>query len=182
VELLNLLRPTVAVSVYIVFIAHALALHPHARQSLAAGKPGYRRAFVDEVRRFYPFFPSLMARVRQDFEWRGAVFRRGRRVLLDLYGTNHHPEWWEQPEAFRPERFLGLAPNPWSFIPQGGGVHAGGHRCPGEWITIALMEAATGLLAGRMLYDLPAQDVSLDFGRMPALPKRGLMMRVKGMR
>ena len=179
VELLNLLRPTVAVSVYILLIAHALALHPPPAASLA--EPRYRRAFVDEVRRFYPFFPALMARVRQDFEWRGAAFTKGRRVLLDLYGTNHHPDWWELPESFRPERFLGLAPNPWSFIPQGGGVAAAGHLCPGDGITIALMEAAVELLARRMRYTLPPQDLSLDFRRMPALPRSKVVIDVKGM-
>jgi fatty-acid peroxygenase len=175
VALLDLLRPAVAASAYIAFNVHALALHPHAAESLAARPTVHTRAFVDEVRRFYPFSPPLTARVRQDFEWRGAVFRRSRRVLLDPFGTNHHPEWWEQPEAFRPERFLGLAPNPWSFIPQGGG-----RRGPGESMTIALMEAAAGLLARRMDYALPAQDLSVDFARVPALPKSGVAMRVTG--
>jgi fatty-acid peroxygenase len=177
VALLDLLRPAVAASAYIAFIVHALARYPHAAESLSARPSVYARAFVDEVRRLYPFSPPLTARVRQDFEWRGAVFRRGRRVLLDLYGTNHHPEWWEQPEAFRPERFLGLAPNPWSFIPQGGGP-----RAPGESMTIALIEAASGLLAMRMDYVLPAQDLSVDFAHVPALPKSGVVMRVTGMR
>ena len=102
-------------------------------------------------------------------------------MLLDLYGTNHHPDWWELPESFRPERFLGLAPNPWSFIPQGGGVAAAGHLCPGDGITIALMEAAVELLARRMRYTLPPQDLSLDFRRLPALPRNGIVIAVQGM-
>lgn len=88
VELLNVLRPTVAVSVYIVFAAHALHEHPECAEKLAA-QSDYAPLFVQEVRRFYPFFPAVMARVRNAFEWRGYRFERGARAMLDLYGTNH---------------------------------------------------------------------------------------------
>lgn len=79
VELLNVLRPTVAVSVYIVFIAHALHQHPECRQKVQTGEDGYPELFVQEVRRFYPFFPVGVARVRRDFEWRGYRFSQGTR-------------------------------------------------------------------------------------------------------
>lgn len=55
VELLNVTRPTVAVSVYIVFVAHALHLFPKRVPESANGDCAAR--FVEEVRRFYPFFP-----------------------------------------------------------------------------------------------------------------------------
>jgi fatty-acid peroxygenase len=109
VELLNVLRPTVAVSVYVVFAAHALHLNPEVRLRLCAGDERYRRAFVQEVRRFYPFFPAAAARVRDDFEWRGLRFPRGTLTLLDLYGTNHDPRTWAAPDVFRPERFVNRA-------------------------------------------------------------------------
>src|SRR3546814_15474251 len=83
VELLNILRPTVAVSVFITFTAHALHQLPACRQNLQADD-GYLECFVQEVRRFYPFFPAVMAHVRRDFEWKGYRFPRGRRVVLDL--------------------------------------------------------------------------------------------------
>jgi fatty-acid peroxygenase len=43
------------------------------------------------------------------------------------------------------------------------------------------MEAATELLARRMRYEMPAQDLSLDFRRMPALPRSGVVLKVMGM-
>ena len=75
VELLNVIRPTVAVSVYITFVAHALHEYPECRRQLEAGEEGYAELFVQEVRRFYPFFPAVGARVQHDFEWRGYQFR-----------------------------------------------------------------------------------------------------------
>lgn len=167
VELLNLLRPTVAVSVYIVLLAHAAHSFPETVPA-ADDAEGLER-FVQEVRRFYPFFPALMARVRQDFDWEGVAFPRARRVLLDLHGTNMAQEWGD-PQAFRPGRFAGHDHDPFLLVPQGGGDHHRHHRCPGETITLALMKLALQMLTARLAFDVPEQDLELDRSRMPALP------------
>ena len=117
VEVLNVLRPTVAIAVYITFIAHALHRDPAVRRKIEAGEERYDDLVVQEVRRFYPFFPSVMARVRHGFEWNGYAFPRGHRVVLDLYGTNHDTRTWNDPEAFRPERFRRWDGSPFNFIP-----------------------------------------------------------------
>jgi len=176
VELLNVLRPTVAVAVFITFAAVAVATYPRSRARLEAGEPGYDELFVHEVRRFYPFFPSIAATVRQDFEWRGYRFPRGRRTILDLYGTDHDPRVWQEPERFEPERFRDWNGSPFTFIPQGPGDHERNHRCPGEWITIALMRQAVTFLATRLRYELPEQDLAIDRSKLPPLPRSGFVM------
>jgi fatty-acid peroxygenase len=177
VELINVLRPTVAVAVYIAFEALALQEYPECRQKLRhRGNEDYVEWFVQEVRRFYPFFPSLVARVRSTFDWKGYTFPKGRRVILDLYGTNRDPRAWERPEEFRPERFAAVPCDSFAFIPQGGGDHETGHRCAGEWMTIELMKRAARFLANGMNYDVPSQDLSIDMARLPALPGGGFIM------
>ena len=181
VELINVLRPTVAVSVFITFAALALHQHPGCREKLRAGEDGYADLFAQEVRRFYPFFPAVMARVRHDFEWKGYRFPAGRLVALDLYGTNHDPRTWEEPEAFRPERFRLWDKSPFNFIPQGGGDHHKNHRCPGDSISVELIKVASGFLAGSVAYDVPEQDLSIDFARLPALPRgRFVICNIRG--
>ncbi|MGC5021958.1 cytochrome P450 [Micromonospora sp. DT47] len=175
VELLNVLRPTVAVDRYVVFAALALHDHPAWRDRVRAGDD-VAECFVQEVRRYYPFFPVAAARVRRSFDWQGHHFPEGRRVLLDLYGTNHHPELWPEPERFRPERFTGWRGDPYGFVPQGGGEHLGGHRCAGEWITIELMKRAVTLLTGAMRYEVPPQDLALDLSRIPTMPPSGFLI------
>lgn len=170
VELINLLRPTVAIARYIVFTAVALHHYPHHRPAADADEDEVTR-FVQEVRRFYPFFPFVAARVRRTFEWEGWRFEKGRRVLLDLYGTNHDARTWRQPQVFDPQRFKQWKDDAFNFIPQGGAGHEQGHRCAGEWITIQLTKAALRLLTGAMRYDVPPQDLSIDLSRMPAIPK-----------
>ena len=177
VELLNVLRPTVAVGRYVAFAALELHENPRCRELLRAGKEGYDRLFVQEVRRFYPFFPFAAARVRKTFTWRGLRFPRGRRVLLDLYGTNHDPAVWGRPDAFIPERFYEWDGSPYNFIPQGGGEHYGGHRCAGEWLTISLLETAVSFLARSLRYTVPPQDLRVSLSRLPAEPRSRFVIR-----
>lgn len=187
VELINLLRPTVAVANFIVFAALALHEHPECRARLAGGTGGtagsgqggeqYLTWFAQEVRRFYPFFPVIGGKVLEPFAWRGRQFDKGEWVLLDLYGTNHDGRSWEQPEVFNPERFRTAAITPYNLVPQGAGEYANTHRCPGEPATVAIVKAAVRLLASAMSYDVPDQDLSIDLGKMPALPKSRFIMR-----
>jgi len=171
VDLLNVLRPTVAIGRYIVFAALALDDHPEQLQKLRDGGSDYIHLFTQEVRRFYPFFPFAGARVRHDFEWQGYPFPAGRRVLLDLYGTNRDPALWDQPDQFRPERFQHWQENAFDFIPQGGGDHRTNHRCAGEWLTIRLMKRSLNFLVHRLDYQVPEQDLSFSLARFPTLPK-----------
>jgi fatty-acid peroxygenase len=176
VELLNLLRPTVAVSVYVVQGAHALQAQPDWRAPLAAGDRGLTHAFVQEVRRFYPFFPAVAARTACDFQWHGFQFTAGTRTLLDLHGTNRDPRVWEAPDTFRPERFLGREPGPFDMVPQGGARAEDHHRCPGEGITSCVLGHLLQRLAASD-YELPAQDLRIRYDRMPAIPASGFVMR-----
>lgn len=178
VELLNVLRPIVAVSVFVTWCQHALVLHPHLR-SLLHSDSGVL-AFVQEVRRFYPFFPAATARVHGAFEAGGLAFKDGERVLLDLYGTNRDPQRWDEPDAFRPARFLDAAPDPYSFVPQGGGDAARHHRCPGEDFAVALMALAVRMLADGASCDAAGADLAIDMRRLPALPRSGLRVRGLG--
>ncbi|MGW0436061.1 cytochrome P450 [Micromonospora sp. NPDC003197] len=176
-ELLNILRPVVAVDRFITFAALALHLHPRCRQQLSERPdPEAARRFTQEVRRFYPFFPAVVARVRTDFDWNRVRFPQGRRVLLDLYGTDHDPRLWPDPEQFRPERFVDRPEDPWTLIPQGGGDHHVDHRCPGEWITIELIQSAVTMLASGMSYEVPDQDLRVSLRRMPTLPNSRLVL------
>ncbi|MAD54989.1 cytochrome P450 [Stutzerimonas kunmingensis] len=177
VELLNLLRPTVAVSVFITFAALALHKHPFCLRNLQSGDERDIGCFVQEVRRFYPFFPAISARVKEDFLWEGFAFGRGTLVLLDLYGTNHDSQLWEEADRFKPERFRSNSPSPYCFIPQGPGDPHVNHRCPGEGVAVALMSVAVRFLARSLQYEVPEQDLSITWDRLPALPRSHFVMR-----
>jgi fatty-acid peroxygenase len=177
VELINVLRPLVAVDRFIVFAAKALHEHPDWREKIASGDEESLALCAQEVRRLAPFFAFIGGRVKETFEWRGLAFPKGAWVLLDLYGTNRDARLWEQPDSFSPARLRGrnLATS-FDFIPQGAGDPAETHRCPGEHATTELMRCALRMLTQRMTYDVPPQDLSVDLTHIPALPKSGFVM------
>ncbi len=133
------------------------------RERLANGDEEFLDLFVEEVRRFYPFFPAVLAKVRRSYEWRGYLFPEGRRVMFDLYGTNHDARNWRNPDRFHPERFADNAPTPFNLVPQGGDSHHLNHRCAGEWITIDLIKDAVRFLTREVRYEVPRQDLRQGF-------------------
>jgi fatty-acid peroxygenase len=176
VELINLLRPTVAVARFIVYAAVALHEHPRSRAALASGDDASLERFAQEVRRFYPFFPVVGGRAKRALEHRGQTIDQGTWVLFDLFGTNRDKRIWGDPDEFRPERFLERKASAFDLVAQGGGEHLRDHRCPGEDITVALVKRATHLLVTAMEYTVPPQHLWVDLARMPALPESGLVL------
>lgn len=176
VELLNLLRPVVAVGNFIVFAAVALTQHPEWKTKLGSGDDDDLHCFAQEVRRYYPFFPFVGGTATGHLEWAGHVFSPGDWVLLDLYGTNHDPRTWPNPESFDPERFRDWQPEPNTLIPQGASDKETGHRCPGEDITLELIKRAIRALAAAPNTPVPAQDFSFSLSSMPTLPKSGFII------
>ncbi|EGJ20835.1 putative fatty acid beta hydroxylase (cytochrome P450) [Cereibacter sphaeroides WS8N] len=176
VELLNLLRPIVAVGRYITFAA--LALHREAtwRELFRSGNLELAGDFAEEVRRASPFFPFTAAVTTQPITWEGYDFPEGQWLLLDLYGTTHDPRHFPEPTRFRAERMLSWAGQDEAFIPQGAGDVARTHRCPGEMITVELMKEAIRLLCCEMDYEVPAQDLGVRLNRMPAQPRSGMIL------
>ncbi|MFG1951424.1 cytochrome P450 [Micromonospora sp. NPDC048830] len=177
VELLNILRPTVAVSWFVAFAAHALHRWPAHRERLRAGDLAFAEAFAHEVRRFYPFAPFVGGKAVGDLEFRGVHIPAGALVLLDLYGQNHDPRLWPDPYRFDPGRFVGREIGEFELVAQGGGDPRTGHRCPGEKITVALLRELSVRLA-RLDHRLPEQDLTIPLHRIPTRPASGVVVEV----
>jgi fatty-acid peroxygenase len=182
VELLNILRPTVAVAWLASFAAIALVENPEWRERIrdedsGPGQGPVAQAFAHEVRRYYPFVPVLAARARADLVFAGRRVRKGQRILLDVYGTNHGPDW-DDPWSFDPGRFLEADPCAIStYVPQGGGP-VEGHRCPGEGVSNGLLALTVTQLADHGA-ELPAQDRHFTLRRMPTRPASGTRVTLK---
>jgi fatty-acid peroxygenase len=179
VELLNIIRPTTAVAWFVAFSAHAMIRWPQNKKRLVDGDPAVAEAFAHEVRRFYPFAPFIGGRAPREVAWDGVRIPENSMVLLDLYGQNHDPDLWDDPYAFRPERFLDREIGEFELVPQGGGDPRTNHRCPGEQLTVRLL-AALGVELARVQFDVPEQDLTIALHRIPARPASGVVLRVGG--
>ncbi|MBM9466076.1 cytochrome P450 [Nakamurella leprariae] len=192
VELLNIMRPTVAVAWYAAAAVVQLDRHPDWRtriadEARAAGPADASRAlpgpvvtaFAHEIRRTTPFVPVLAARTRRRMQVGPVTVPAGRRIILDVWGTHISRDGWADPERFDPARFLSFPTRSQSgwFVPQGGDAMLTGHRCPGEGITGALISRTAIELATRS-WGLPPQDLTVDHRRMPTRPRDGVILQV----
>ena len=176
VEILNILRPSVAIGRFVMFAAMALKDHPVWRVTLAGSDDAQYDRFAEEVRRLCPFFPVIGCRTTEAFEWKGHQFQPGDWVLLDLHGTDHDPRLFRNPDQFDPDRQLSWRDQGYDFIPQGAGNTQSDHRCPGEQFTVAITREATRLMVEEMDYDFPEQDLSMPLNQMPAMPASGMIL------
>jgi cytochrome P450 len=99
----------------------------------------YLDAVVKESLRIRPIMPAGGARlVRQPFELGGYLIPPRNIIVSSMYLLHRRPELYPDPDAFKPERFLGKKNiDPYEWIPFGGGIR----RCLGY--AFALFEMKT---------------------------------------
>ncbi|MGH2863820.1 MAG: cytochrome P450 [Solirubrobacteraceae bacterium] len=91
----------------------------------------YMTAVVSETLRVRPVVPIVVRVLSEELQVGSYLLPRGTRVAPSIYLTNRSARVYDEPEAFRPERFLeaagGRAISQFSWIPFGGGIR----RCIG---------------------------------------------------
>ena len=151
---------------------HLLARHPEVQEALhdeAAGRLASRTptaddlphlplatAVFEEAIRLYPPAPGLARRAVEPDEIQGYPVPAKAILMASQWVTHRHPAYWDEPDRFRPERFLpGRAPDrpKFAYFPFGGGPRV----CIGN--TFALIEGAL-ILAGlaQRFHFRPADD------------------------
>jgi cytochrome P450 len=104
---------------------------PAALQSLtlelADGGDEYLEAVVKESLRLRPVVPVVARKIREEVELDGYRVPAGSVLMVSIYLLHRDPALHEDPDEFRPERFLQGEPEEAPWIPFGGGVR----RCLG---------------------------------------------------
>jgi cytochrome P450 len=95
--------------------------------------PLCRRIF-DETMRLYPAASMLTRVAREDDEILGQRIRKSDAIIVPIFALQRHARYWNEPHAFRPDRFA-ERPNRFVFLPFGGGPRV----CVGA--SMAYMEA-----------------------------------------
>jgi cytochrome P450 len=121
-----------------------LARHPAVLARVRAGDDAYLDAVIKEVLRVRPVLSIVARKTLAPFEVGGWTLPPGIHVTPCIYLTHRRPDLWEDPTAFRPERFLNGAPEPYAFIPFGGGTR----RCLGAaFATLEMREVLKAVAA-----------------------------------
>ncbi|MEV5507982.1 cytochrome P450 family protein [Streptomyces orinoci] len=146
-----------------------LLTHPGQAELARRGGDGHWTAVVEEaLRHASPLEGTTWRRTVEPVDLGGGVeIPAGASVLVVLAAANRDPEWFTEPDAFRPERYLG---GPEKAAPHAAFGH-GPHFCLGA--RLARLEAAVAL---PMLFDrLPDLALAAPPRQLPYRP--GLLVR-----
>lgn len=139
----------------------------------------YTRMVVDETLRIYSPAYQFMRHASQDDEIAGYRIPAGSNMLINSYVLHRHPDFWDEPEAFRPERFAAeeTARRPrHAYIPFGSGqrVCIGRHFALTE-LTLVL---ATVARTHRLVLPADAPDVHPE-ALITLRPRGGMRLRLE---
>lgn len=81
----------------------------------------YTHAVINETLRLYPPVWSFSREAAVDDVLYGMPVEKGQMVVLSPYCMHRHPGFWEDPDEFKPERFLEREISADVFFPFGGG-------------------------------------------------------------
>jgi cytochrome P450 len=110
-------------------LAHDPSVRERAVAAAHEGDDRYLGALVKEVLRLRSPLPVAAGRVLDEpFAIGSHTVPAGTLVLIDAWGLHHDPDLYPDPERLAPERFLDQGPEPYTWLPFGGGAH----RCIGS--------------------------------------------------
>ncbi|MGK4002471.1 cytochrome P450 [Sorangium sp. So ce1036] len=181
--------PTAAASAWALV---ELARHPEVRSSLeeeldalAPEGADVERApllsrVVLETLRLHPPVWVLAREARREFRHGPHAVSAGDEVLVSPYVMQRLPRYWEDPEAFLPDRFDPASPGHGArpsaaFLPFGLGIR----KCIGERTALLQMKLILAASLRELRFELPAgYEASVD-GRRPLVPRDGAPMAVE---
>ena len=147
-----------------------LAHHPVELERVRSGGEDHLEAVVKEVLRVRPVLSIAARKVAEPFEVAGHTLPPGVHVAPCIYLAHRRPQAWPDPTAFRPERFLGAAPGPSTYLPFGGGVR----RCAGAAFATLEMKEVLRAVAQRFALRPPARATErMRRGSVTLMPARG---------
>jgi len=123
----------------------------------------YTRMVIDEALRLYPPAAIFVRDAIQDDEIGGYHIPAGSMMVLSPFLTQRHPEFWEKPETFEPERFdpaRAEKRHHYAYFPFGGGQRT----CIGNHFTLLENTLVVATVAQRYRLALaPGQSVEPKF-------------------
>jgi cytochrome P450 family 135 len=103
-------------------LRHPEKLERLREEALAGGDDAYMDAVVKEILRLCPAVPLVMRGLVQPMRLGGREIPAGTTVAPCIHLVHHREDIYPHPFSFMPERFLGRAPENYTWIPFGSGV------------------------------------------------------------
>lgn len=138
----------------------------------------FSQQVIKEVLRLYPPFWVMGRVLKQDQTLLGAKLKAGTRIQINPYLSQHNPRYWEDPQAFKPERFSKEnihKIHEYTYLPFGKGARS----CIGnDFGTFEIFVAMVKILNNFELEITNLKEISPDF-RITLRPDREVNLRLK---
>jgi cytochrome P450 len=140
---------------------------------------GYLEATIHETMRSRPVIPVIGRRVTVPWQLGEYRMPADSAVLISILLVHHREDVYPDPFSFRPERFVGVKPGTYTWIPFGGGIR----RCLGAALAMAEQRVVLRAIARRT--DLEAADPRPERARhrnVTMIPARGARVVMRSRR
>ncbi|KAM4050009.1 cytochrome P450 4V2-like [Anomaloglossus baeobatrachus] len=139
----------------------------------------YLEAVIKEALRIFPSVPFFARTITENCTIRGFAVPKGVNVVIVPYALHRDPEYFPEPEEFKPERFFSenaSGRNPYAYIP----FSAGLRNCIGQ--RFALMEEKVVLSAILRNFTIKAKQHRDDLclvGELILRPQDGILIELE---
>ena len=124
---------------------------------------------IKETLRLRPVLPIVARKLKGPFSVGGYDFERGTVLMPSIWLVHRNPEIYPEPEAFRPERFVGTEPDTYAWIPFGGGVR----RCIGASFAQFEMKVVLKAVLSRTVLAAPPESERVRRRSFTFAPEHG---------
>lgn len=163
-------------------------LHEELKTVLNGRTPGfadipklkYTKQLIEETMRLYPPAWTIGRRPLEDDVIDGYPIKKGQNILMMAYHVHRHPDYWEQPDKFMPERFSDENVKnikKFAYFPFGGGPRL----CIGNSFAMMEMQLVIATLAQRFKFRRTETHEIQKDPLITMRPKDGIKMKVEGL-
>ncbi|XP_063171267.1 cytochrome P450 3A8-like [Candoia aspera] len=178
------------------YVAYSLATHPDVQQKLqeeidsvlpnkapitydAIMQLEYLDMVMNETQRLYPLGGRIERVCKMDLEINGLTVPKDTVVMISPYVLHRIPEYWPEPEEFRPERFSKENKDnidPYAYLPFG----AGPRNCIGMRFALVTMKFAIAILMQHFSFRVCKETpIPLVMSKQAFLvPKKPIMLKL----
>ncbi len=154
---------------------YELARHPEQLERVHAD-PSFATAVILETLRLHPPAWMLDFEAFEPVKVGNVSLKKGDRAWVSQFVTHRHPEFWENPEAFQPERFLPDAArgrHKYAFFPFG----ASSRHCIGQGFAMQELQLAVTALCERFRWSLARNETIKGISGFVLRPESAIFCR-----
>lgn len=180
-------------SAMLTWTMHALTQHPHELQRLRAdaaavfvgeGVPDYEQlkrldfagACLKEALRLYNIVPIVTREAAADDRFGALPIPKGTKVMIHMQALHKDPRQWPDPDAFRPDRFLGDDKTGHRWLP----FITGPRSCVGQHFSLLEAKIVLSRLALRYEFSpVPENSDARHRFNVPVGPRESIRVHVR---